>query len=316
MCVGSSRKSVLKMKTDKKEKVLFGPVSSRRLGRSLGIDLLPFKTCSLDCIYCECGRTTDLVTERKEYYPLNAVFQELDEFFASGAEADYITFSGVGEPTLHTGVGQIVAYIKQKRPSQKVCLLTNGTELDHVDLQEALHSLDLIVPSLDASCQAEFQQINRPAAGVTFEQLFNAILLFRKNVPEPEMYLELFVVPGINDSEESVIRFRELLQQINPDRIQLNTMDRPGTEDNIKIPSRKKLEIMAERFADIAPVDIIARKIAATPEDPGYDNVDVINAKIETLLAQGISEPEILAQELNLRVSQVSEYLRRLSKQE
>ena len=193
-----------------KTKCLFGPIHSRRLGRSLGIDLLPFKTCSLDCIYCECGRTTCLTTERREYYPVESVFKELDAFFDSGKEVDYLTFSGVGEPTLHPGVGPIVEYIKKKNPSVKTCLLTNGTELDHADLQEHLKQLDLIVPSLDGSNEEEFLKINRPAPGVTFRGVVEAIRAFRLNVPEVRMALEVFIVPGVNDSQESLERFKKL----------------------------------------------------------------------------------------------------------
>ncbi len=300
------------MKTRKKEKVLFGPVCSRRLGRSLGIDLLPFKTCSMDCIYCECGRTGHLVTERKEYYPLDSVFNELDMFFETGEAVDYVTFSGVGEPTLHTGIGKIVDYIKEKRPDLKVCLLTNGTELDHEDLQESLHRLDLIVPSLDASCETEFQQINRPAPGVSFEQLVKAVTLFRKNVPEPRMYLELFIVPGINDGEDSVARFREIIRQINPDRIQLNSLDRPGTEADIPIPSREHLVEMADRFRDIAAVDIISRKNAKLPDHITVGNVEELNAGIEKLLSEGVCDLAAMALKLNVPEIRLQEYLRRL----
>lgn len=145
-----------------KYKYLFGPVPSRRLGISLGVDLVLHKTCSLNCIYCECGRTTNLTVQRNEYVPTEIVLSELNHFLASNPKLDYITFSGSGEPTLHSGIGEIVNYLKNNFPSYKIALLTNGTLFNQSKIRQEVKSIDLILPSLDAVSDKVFQKINQP----------------------------------------------------------------------------------------------------------------------------------------------------------
>ena len=212
-----------------KTKCVFGPVPSRRLGLSLGIDLLPFKTCSMDCVYCECGATTNLTCDRREYFPTADVIAELDATLERHPKIDYVTFSGVGEPTLHTGIGRIIRAVKAKRPEVRICLITNATLLGDPALQKELEGIDLIMPSLDASCEEEFVRVNRPAPGVTFDGLIDALKSFRA-VNKVEMWLEVFIVPGINDSPASLERFVQCLREIAPDQVQINSLDRPGTE--------------------------------------------------------------------------------------
>ena len=251
-----------------KMKSVFGPIISRRLGVSLGVDLLPFKTCSLDCVYCECGATTNLTMERGDFYPVERVLAELDDFFAKHGKVDYVTFSGVGEPTLHTGIGQIVRALKTKHPEVRICLITNATLLGDPGLQKELEGIDLIMPSLDASCEEEFIRVNRPAPGVTFEGLLDALKSFRAN-NKVEMWLEVFIVPGVNDSAASLERFVKLLRDISPDQVQINSLDRPGTEDWIGIPTRERLEEIKEVFdACGCPVSIISRKQPAPAVQP------------------------------------------------
>ena len=199
-----------------KTKAVFGPIPSRRLGRSLGIDLLPFKTCSIDCVYCECGATTNLTLERREYYPTEKVPQEIDAILSTGVKADYATFSGVGEPTLHTGLGRIIEHLRTNWKGVKTCLLTNSTFLGDPQLQKELEHLDLIVPSIDGSCEEEFQKINRPCPGLTLRQIVDACLSFRKACPHVTMWLEIFIIPGVNDSPESLARFCDIVKQLAP----------------------------------------------------------------------------------------------------
>jgi sulfatase maturation enzyme AslB (radical SAM superfamily) len=146
---------------------LFGPVNSRRLGRSLGVDLLPFKTCSLDCIYCECGWTTDRTIARGELVPTSKVIAELDDYLPANPDVDYVTFSGSGEPTLHTGTGTIIEHLKRRYPKIKVAVLTNGTLLGDPVVQSEVAEADLVVPSLDGATETAFRGICRPADGVT-----------------------------------------------------------------------------------------------------------------------------------------------------
>ena len=251
-----------------KKKSVFGPIISRRLGVSLGVDLLPFKTCSLDCVYCECGATTNLTMERGDFYPVERVLEELDAFFAKHEKIDYVTFSGVGEPTLHTGIGQIIRAVKAKRPEVKICLITNATLLGDPGLQKELEGIDLIMPSLDASCEEEFVRVNRPAPGVTFDGLVDALKSFRA-VNKVKMWLEVFIVPGVNDSPASLERFVKFLRDISPDQVQINSLDRPGTEDWIEIPTRERLEEIKAVFdACGCPVTIISRKQPAPAVQP------------------------------------------------
>ncbi|MDD4253495.1 MAG: radical SAM protein, partial [Methanoculleus horonobensis] len=187
---------------------LFGPVPSRRLGISLGIDLVPHKTCSFDCIYCECGRTTDLTCERREYVPTGRVIAELDDFLAKGPDLDYITFAGSGEPTLHTGIGEIIAFIKDRYPRYRVAVLTNSALFTDPDVRAALMRADLVVPSLDAVSEEVFIKINRPSPGTTAERVLKGLLDFAREF-SGEIRLEIFIVPDINDTEEELRLLQE-----------------------------------------------------------------------------------------------------------
>ena len=140
---------------------LFGPVPSRRLGISLGLDLVPHKTCSLNCIYCESGKTTNLTIERKEYIPTAVLISELTTFLKTKPKLDYITFSGAGEPTLHSDIGTIVTFIKKNYPDYQLALITNGTLFYLSKLRREVKPVDLILPSLDAVSEKTFKRINR-----------------------------------------------------------------------------------------------------------------------------------------------------------
>lgn len=298
-----------------KTKCVFGPVPSRRLGVSLGVDLLPFKTCSLDCVYCECGRTTDLTTRRAEYCPTESVLDELDAFFATGEKIDCMTFSGVGEPTLHNGIGRIIEHVKAKHPEIRICLLTNGVFLGDPEVQSELKRLDLVVPSLDASDEEEFQTINRPAPGVSFQHLVESLVSFRRAVPIT-MWLEIFIVPGVNDSPESLIRFRDLVERIAPDKAQLNSLDRPGTEDWVEVPSKQELAHVRDVLAESGiPIEIISRSQKEESGVPPHENVEEYNDQILKTLRSRPCTPADLARALRFRPGQIAAHLRRLERE-
>ena len=214
-----------------KTKCVFGPVPSRRLGLSLGIDLLPFKTCSMDCVYCECGATTNLTCERKEYFPTDDVITEIDSVLSKNPKIDCVTFSGVGEPTLHSGIGRIIRHIHSHYPDLRICLLTNSSMLGDPELLDDLKDISLIIPSLDGSNEEELFKINRQISSVTLKSVMAGLLALRARYPKMTMWLEIFIVPGVNDSPESAERFRALAEQIKPDKVQLNSLDRPGVVD-------------------------------------------------------------------------------------
>ena len=255
---------------------IFGPVPSRRLGSSLGVDLVPFKTCSMDCVYCECGATTCLTLERKEYVPVDDILKELDGFLSTGPELNYITFSGGGEPTLNSGIGRIISHLKSHYPHYKICLLTNSTFLGDRALIEELKNIDLIVPSLDASSEDEFSKINKPPPSLKLSDIINNLLNFRKH-SSALFWLELFIVPGVNDSGESIKRFVKIIKEIKPDKVQLNSLDRPGTEDWVKSVSHESANLFLEAIKPYAEVEIIAKfkyDNNASSEKAVSDNVE------------------------------------------
>lgn len=210
-------------------KYLFGPVFSRRIGVSLGVDLVPSKTCSMNCVYCEAGATTSLSSQRREFYDTAEIIGELDEFLSGKPEIDYITFSGAGEPTLHSGIGRIVKFLKGKYPQYRICLITNGILLGSEQMIEELAGIDLVIPSLDAADDETLEKINRPAAGINSEDIVKALETFRRR-SKALFWLEVFVVPGINDGPESIEAIRKAVTRIGPDKVQLNSLDRPGAE--------------------------------------------------------------------------------------
>ncbi len=297
-----------------KKKCVFGPVQSRRLGVSLGIDLLPFKTCSMDCVYCECGATTDLTLARKEFVPTEQVLEELDAKIASGIKPDFITFSGAGEPTLHTGIGRIVEHIKAKHSPCKVCLLTNSTTLTDAALAKSLAEVDLIVPSLDGSNQEEFERITRPAKGVSLEAVVEGIASF-KRISKAAMWLEIFIVPGINDSLESARRFRDLVARIKPDKVQLNSLDRPGTEKWVKVPSRESLDAIAAIIGEAAPVESVGCRVnSAAAKAPGV-SANELNSSIAEMLLRRPCTVEDVAATLGVPVETAQSHLSRMERE-
>ena len=237
-------------------KYLFGPVASRRLGISLGVDLVPFKTCSLNCVYCESGVTTTFSRERREYIPVDKVIEELDDLLSKDPKIDFMTFSGAGEPTLNSGIGKVISFVKSKYPKYKICLLTNGTLLDDPQVLAEIAKVDLCIPSLDASCEDEFNVINRPCSELDFKTCVDALIKYCRT-SKSEIWLELFIVPGKNDSEESIKRFTEIVSQAKPDKVQLNTLDRPGTVDWITPSSGENTMRFVKALEPLVPVEAV-----------------------------------------------------------
>ena len=235
---------------------VFGPVASRRLGVSLGVDLVPAKTCSLDCVYCEAKRTTLLTLERREDVPVDAVIAELDGVLRPRPALDFVTFSGSGEPTLNSGIGRVAAFLKEHYPEYPVCLLTNGFALGDPELRREIAAVDRIVPSLDASDPEEFERVNRPAPGLKFDR-FLADLTDFTHASAAELHLELFIVPGVNDSDDSIRRFASILRKMRLDRVQLNTLDRPGTVDWLRPSTAENTRRFIAAFEPFVPVEAV-----------------------------------------------------------
>ncbi|MBN1154049.1 radical SAM protein [candidate division KSB1 bacterium] len=233
--------------SDHKYNYLFGPVPSRRLGISLGVDLIPHKTCSLNCVYCECGRTTNLTIERREYFPGETILTELQTFLEPKPTLDFITFSGSGEPALHSDIGRIANFLKTHFPDYKIALLTNGTLFYQPGLIEEVKSIDLILPSLDAVSDRVFKKINRPFRELKNDKIIEGLAQLRRSF-KGQLWLEVFIVPGLNDTDEEIAKLKDAVHRINPDRVQLNTLDRPGTVAWVKPATRVSLERIAQKL--------------------------------------------------------------------
>lgn len=227
-------------------KHIFGPVPSRRLGFSLGVDIVPSKTCTLNCIYCQVGRTTCETIERKEYIAPDKILAELKEVLQSGKKIDYITLSGNGEPTLNSNIGEIIKEIK-KMTALPVAVITNGTLLDDKNVREELLSADLVMPSLDAATQETFKKIDRPYPSLKIENIIEGMAEFRE-IYHGKFWLEIMFVKGINDNQEELNALKKAVEKINPDKIQLNTPVRPTCEKGVDILSSKKLLEIKEFF--------------------------------------------------------------------
>jgi len=237
-------------------KYVFGPVNSRRLGISQGIDLLPPKICNFNCIYCEIGATTTLTCDRREYVPLAEVFAEIDELLTNRDLLDHLdvfTITASGEPTLHSGIGKVIGYIKEKT-GKPVVILTNGSLLFLPEVRRDLMEADIVIPSLDAAREASYRRINRPAACTPLAQVIAGLVAFRQEF-SGKIWLEILLARGINDSPEDIAALAEAVQAIKPDKVQLNTVARPPLESFALPLSRPELEAAASRFP--GPVEIL-----------------------------------------------------------
>ncbi len=231
---------------------IFGPVPSRRLGRSLGVDLVPFKTCSYDCIYCQLGRTTNKTIERREWVSLDAVVEELREKL--GTQPDYITLSGSGEPTLFSRLDVLIARIRSMTDIP-IAVLTNGSLLWQPEVRRQLMNAHLVIPSLDAGDDAMFRAVNRPHDGIAFETMLQGLIDFRHEY-KGEYWLEVFLLAGHTAVEADLRKIIDCVRKIGPDRVQLNTATRPPAEEYAYQVDASRLSEIARRF--IPPAEVIA----------------------------------------------------------
>jgi wyosine [tRNA(Phe)-imidazoG37] synthetase (radical SAM superfamily) len=209
-------------------KYVYGPVPSRRLGFSLGVDIVPYKTCTLDCIYCQLGRTTCKTIERKPYVSKSDIFREIQETLQSNHNVDFITFSGSGEPTLNSEIGILVNKIK-KMTSIPVAVLTNATLFFMKDVQKDLLEADVVLPSLDAASKDVFKKINRPHDLLIIDSVVDGLKEFRR-IYKGKIWLEIMVIKGYNDDSKELLQIKKALSEIQPDKVHLNTVIRPPSE--------------------------------------------------------------------------------------
>ncbi len=283
---------------------LFGPVPSRRLGISLGVDLVPLKTCTLNCIYCECGRTTNLTLERKEYVPFTTVKEELTFYFANNPKPDYITFSGSGEPTLNSRIGDVLRFIENQSPDISVALLTNGTLFSEKQVREDVKDASVVIPSLDAATEKIFKKINCPSPHLQVGTIIDGLIRFRKEY-SGQIWLEVFIVPGMNDTEHELTVLEQAIEKIKPDQVQLNTLDRPGLVSTLRAATRQELERVLD-FWQLENVSIIA-DVSERKDLLAY-RTDTESAILGTIARRPCTLKD-LSEILGLQINEVNKYL-------
>jgi wyosine [tRNA(Phe)-imidazoG37] synthetase (radical SAM superfamily) len=235
---------------------LYGPVPSRRLGRSLGIDLVPHKICTYDCIYCQIGKTSDKTLTRKEYISVDEILGEVKRFLKEETSPiDHLSLSGSGEPTLHSKIDSVIGGIKEIT-SIPVAVITNGSLLYEENVRESLLRADVILPSLDAASAEVFEKINRPHSGISVEKVIEGMVEFRR-IYKGQIWLEVLFCKGVNDRQSELMLMKKAVDRIQPDRIHLNTVVRPpfekwavpldqGTMEEIRTFFGEKASIISE----------------------------------------------------------------------
>lgn len=252
---------------------LFGPVASRRFGRSLGIDLVPMKVCSENCIFCQLGPTHQPVTTRSEYVPLQEVLGELEDWLQQDGRADFISLAGSGEPTLHSGFGEVLQKIRSLS-SVPTALLSNGTLFSLPEVRQAATAADVVKVSLSAWDQPSFEKINRPARGLDLATIITGYQDFRQ-MYDGQLWVEVFVVPGVNDAAGQMQKIAAITQTIRPDRIHLNTAIRPPEADWVTAAADEQLVESAKLFTPRAEV----------PHDPHETPREAASVSRESVLA-------------------------------
>ena len=231
-------------------KYCYGPVPSRRLGKSLGVDLLPSKTCNYQCIYCQLGKTTHYTNTRMDFFPQDEIMEEMKTAInLHEKNTDYVTFVGSGEPTLYKNLEVLISSAKSMT-NKPICVITNGSLLHDKNVKKALMLADAVLPSLDAGNQKNFIKINRPHPTLTFKDIIQGFIDFRYEF-EGNFWIEVMLMKGINDNKKELKKIKEKIDWINPDRIDINVPIRPPTESWVEIPEKKDLiPKLEEVFSD------------------------------------------------------------------
>ncbi len=282
---------------------LFGPVPSRRLGRSLGVDLIPRKTCPYDCIYCEVGPTTCKTLTRLDYQA-EAIIAELAAYLERGGqEVDFITLAGSGEPTLNLGLARIIQAIKELTDTP-VAVLTNGALLHLPEVRRDLAAADVILPSLDAAIEETWRAINRPLPEQSLAQMIEGLEALRREY-RGRIWLEIMILKGLNDTEEELSALRRVIKRLAPDKVQLNTAVRPVVVDVAQ-------PLTLEEMQDIASFLGAGAEVIASSSRPVSAETAVSDARFLEMLARRPMTAPDLAQVLGLPLDLVQERLERL----
>jgi wyosine [tRNA(Phe)-imidazoG37] synthetase (radical SAM superfamily) len=245
---------------------VFGPIPSRRLGRSLGVDLIPPKTCTFDCLYCQVGRTTCKAIDPISYVLPEEVLPQIKAKLRE-ASPDAVTLAGSGEPTLHAQLGRIIHEIR-RFSSVRVVLLTNGSLFWREEVLQGALEAHIIMPTLSTAFQTTFERIHRPYPSLTLEMAVTGLMRLREAYGG-EYALEVMLLAGMNDSEEELDALRPLIRRLSPDKIQLNTVARPPADLTAMALDRNRLEEIKDFLGDTAEIvaDLAPEETAVVVED-------------------------------------------------
>jgi wyosine [tRNA(Phe)-imidazoG37] synthetase (radical SAM superfamily) len=230
------------------------------------VDLVPLRICTFNCVYCECGTVPTFCTKRKVFCDEREVVSELDTFLSGSPSLDHITFSGSGEPTLSLSIGNVIRFIKTQFPQYRVAVLTNGSLLSDPAVRNDLLPADVVLPTLSSVNEETFRAIHRPSPEIRLADIIAGIRQFRKEYAGA-LWLEVFVIPGLNTTEEEIAGLRDILRTIRPDRVQLNTLDRPGTEEWVQEAGAAELERM-QNLLECTYVDNLSLPDFSAPLPP------------------------------------------------
>lgn len=290
---------------------LFGPVRSRRLGRSLGIDLVPFKVCTFDCPYCQVGATTSKTVDRREYAPVDEVLNEFDRWMVTDGQADHITLAGAGEPTLHSRFGEVIEEVGRRVRIRRV-LLSNGSLFHLPDVRAAAARADVVKGTLGAWDQASFEAVHRPHASLAFATFFDGLKAMRAGF-EGEFWLEVFVVPGINDAPVQMDRLADLAREVHPDRIHLNTAVRPPQDGSLKAVAPERLAELAVRFEPVAEVTASTGAAPANGAQGVRQDSAALDHRVLALVRRHPCTVDDLAVALSCGVPEAAQAVKRLT---
>jgi wyosine [tRNA(Phe)-imidazoG37] synthetase (radical SAM superfamily) len=233
-------------------KYVFGPISSKRLGQSLGVDLLPPKSCTWNCLYCQLGKTKKFVMERQEFFPREEILEEIRQALIVHTGLDWITFVGSGETMLYKGIGWLIAEVK-KLTATPVAVITNGSLFYLPEVRRELLQADAVLPSLNAGTEALHVQIDCPAEGLTFRRHIEGLVAFRSEY-KGRLWIEVMLLGGVNDSDEALRDLAAVLKEINPDMVHLVLPSRPAPEQEILLPSDERIERAIAILSEVATV--------------------------------------------------------------
>lgn len=288
-------------------KYVFGPVPSRRLGQSLGIDTIPLKTCNWNCVYCQLGRSMPLTNERREYVLDENVLFEVERALKAHADGgiDWVTFVGSGEPTLHIYLGDMIRHVKRMTPLP-VAVITNGSLLYQPEVREELSAADAVLPTLDAGTAELYRRINRPHLQITFERLVDGLVTFREEY-RGKLWVEVMLVRGLNDTTEALEDIAKILERVKPDAVHINLPTRPPVETWVQPTDEEGLLRAMSILGNIAKV---VHPAEGSFDLSGYTNV--VDAVISIITRHPMRQDELEKTLAHWSTGQVSEALSEL----